>query len=65
MKRLGELGKFIKSLAVFLIALLPVLIVSDYIYSRFFRDWNDANMSIWKDVMEGEASASLLVSGAM
>ena len=44
MKRLGELGKFIKSLAVFLIALLPVLIVSDYIYSRFFRDWNDANM---------------------
>ena len=63
MKRLGELGKFIKSLAIFLIALLPVLIVSDYIYSRFFRDWNDANMPIWKDVMEGEASASLLVSG--
>ena len=39
------------------------MVVSDYFYSRACRNVSSPNMEIWKDVMEGKASAELLICG--
>ena len=55
--------QFFARLFLFLGILLVCMVVSDYFYSLVCRDVRTANMEIWKDVMEGKASADLLFCG--
>ena len=55
--------RFLGNIALFLSCLLIVSIVADFFYSRALRNSTGANNVIWKDVMEGDASADLLICG--
>ena len=55
--------RFFGNIALFLSCLLIVSIVADFFYSRAYRSSSGANNVIWKDVMEGDASADLLICG--
>lgn len=55
--------KFLLSILGFILLLLPVMVIADYLFSRSFRKMTTPNMEIWKDVFEGKASADILVSG--
>ena len=57
------MGRFLKDVLVFLSVLSVVSVAADYFYSGLFKNNSTANVSIWKDVMEGKASAELLILG--
>ncbi len=54
---------FLKKLGSFILLSLVVLFAADFIISRVFRDVREPNPEIWRDVMKGEASADILISG--
>ncbi len=55
--------RFVKELFCFSLLLSVVLVAADFCYSLVIRNANEGNMEIWKEVMEGKASADILVSG--
>ena len=52
-----------KDVLVFLSVLSVVSVAADYFYSGLFKNNSTANVSIWKDVMDGQASSDLLFLG--
>lgn len=55
--------KFLCSILGFSILLLFVFVVADYFYSKLLSKKNSANLEIWREVIEGKASADIIVSG--
>lgn len=55
--------KFLRTLAVFLLVLVPVLFAADYALSRYMRRTKTIPMETWRDIMEGKAGADLLIMG--
>ncbi len=54
---------FLIRLMAFALMAFLCLSVADYLYSLVVRKQTDTNMEIWKDVMEGNATADILVLG--
>ncbi|MBO4230564.1 MAG: hypothetical protein J5886_02685 [Bacteroidales bacterium] len=57
------MSRFIRSLLIFFLALTPVLFLADFMYSKAISTLNGSNMEIWRDIIEGQASADIIVSG--
>ncbi len=55
--------RFLKDVLVFLSGLLIISLALDFFISKRLRDSSGLNMVIWRDVMEGKASAELLICG--
>lgn len=54
---------FLKKLCSFGILLIAVLLAADYCLSKVVRHADEPNFEIWRDVMSGEASTDILISG--
>ena len=54
---------FLKKLCSFGILLIAVLLAADYCLSRVVCHADEPNFEIWRDVMSGEASTDILISG--
>ena len=54
---------FLKRLAAFALFLAAVLFLADYLLSRYVRNANTYGMEVWRDIMEGKASADILILG--
>ena len=55
--------RFLKTTAVFCLILAAVLVVADFLLSRTMQDAHTVGMEIWKDIMEGNANADILILG--
>ena len=57
------MGRFVKKILSFSLLSLVIFLAADLCYSRIIRKVKEPNMEVWRDVMEGEASADILISG--
>lgn len=54
---------FLRKIVSFCLISLVVFLATDFCFSLFFRNVSEPNMEIWRDVMGGNASADILISG--
>lgn len=55
--------RFLKKLFLFCLLSFIVFMAADYCLSKILSRASEANLEIWRDVMEGNASADILLSG--